>query len=260
MANPQPDQFTKISNELMENIPYFKFNGTQLRILFAILRYTYGFSRKSCELSLKFLADATGIHKDQVKRELNTLIKANVIKVVKEASFNSTREIGFNKDYDQWDIENSRVISIQGTNLPTGGENTHQERKNLKENYKEIYIAIFDHWNSKGIIKHKKLTDKTKRKIKSALKDYDVDDLKKIIDTYAEVALGEKYWFDYKWTLEEFLQRGVMKFENREVALQNYIKDEYKDRHAYPQTRDAPDAEDYNEFIEKRRRKVGLVK
>ena len=28
MANPQPDHFTKISNELMEQLPFFKFNGT----------------------------------------------------------------------------------------------------------------------------------------------------------------------------------------------------------------------------------------
>ena len=93
---------------------------------------------------------------------------------------------------------------------------------------KDIYIVLYEHWNSKGIIRHRKLTDKMKRKIKTTLKDYDLDTLKEIIDNYAEIVLDEKYWFDYKWTLEEFLQRGLTKFEDGKVAKQNYLKDEYK--------------------------------
>ena len=34
--------------------------------------------------------------------------------------------------------------------------------------------------------------------------------------------IGKEYYFDYKWTLVEFLQRGVEKFLDLEVAKSNY--------------------------------------
>ncbi|TEB15157.1 Bacteriophage replication protein O [Pelotomaculum sp. FP] len=139
MANPQPNQFTRISNELMEMIPFYKFNGTQLRILFILIRYTYGYNRKDCDLSLSFLSKATGIHKDQAKRELKVLIDHKVVTVVKEADFNTPRVIGLNKDYDQWLVKknvpnNIQVANMspgsekaQGTDSPPGGEKGHSQ-------------------------------------------------------------------------------------------------------------------------------------
>jgi phage replication O-like protein O len=154
MANPQPDQFTRISNELMEIIPLYKFNGTQLRLLLVLIRYTYGFNRKECELSLSFLSKATEIHKEQVKRELKELINHEVVLVTKEASFNTTRVLGLNKDYEKWTVKKSDLNSTQVANkLPGSGLATHtgsglatspgseldpQERKIFKDNIKEI--------------------------------------------------------------------------------------------------------------------------
>lgn len=89
-------------------------------------------------------------------------------------------------------------------------------------------LYIYDYWNSKGIIRHRKLTNRMKTKIQSTLKDYSLDEIKEIIDNYAEILLNDKYWFNYKWTLEDFLQRGMAKFEDLKAAKQNYLKDEYK--------------------------------
>lgn len=147
MANPQPDQFTKISNELMEVIPTFKFNGTQFRILFVVLRYTYGFQRKSHELSLTFLSNSTGIHKQPVKRAVDELIEKNVLTEISAPSFNKGRIIQLNKDYDSWQISRQSPKEVTVTqreyHTVTGkGYSTvtllgYQERK-YKENIKEI--------------------------------------------------------------------------------------------------------------------------
>ena len=103
MASPQLENgYTKIADEILEVLPKYKFNGSQMRILMVILRYTYGFSRKQHELSLTFISEATGMNRTQVRRELNTLIAKNVILVLKEASFRKPRVIAFNKNYDQW--------------------------------------------------------------------------------------------------------------------------------------------------------------
>lgn len=123
MANPQKEHgHTQIANELMEQIPMFKFNGTQLRILLVIIRYTYGFNRTEHEMSLSFISEATQINREQTKRELSTLIKNNVITVTIEASFNSTRVLKFNKNYEEWEIEKSKLKSYQGANYTPGSK------------------------------------------------------------------------------------------------------------------------------------------
>jgi phage replication O-like protein O len=151
MANPQPDQFTRISNELMEAIPMFKFNGTQLRILLVVLRYTYGFQRKSCELSLSFISNSTGAHKQQIKRELDILIQTKVLIEKSEPTFNRSRVIEFNKNYDEWLIsrQSAKTLTVNKeddtqsakTLTPTVSELAYQERNN-KENIKESSSSI----------------------------------------------------------------------------------------------------------------------
>ena len=146
MANPQPDQFTRISNELMEAIPMFKLNGTQLRILLVVLRYTYGFQRKSHELSLSFISNSTGAHKQQIKRELDILIQTKVLIEKSEPTFNRSRVIEFNKNYDEWLIsrQSAKTLTVNkeddtqsaNTLTPTVSELAYQER-NIKENIKE---------------------------------------------------------------------------------------------------------------------------
>jgi phage replication O-like protein O len=146
MASPQLENgYTKIADEILEVLPKYKFNGSQMRILMVILRYTYGFSRKQHELSLTFISEATGMNRTQVRRELNTLIAKNVILVLKEASFRKPRVIAFNKNYDQWQVERE-LIRAQGTNsLPvsekanTQGTNSLPKINNIINNDDDIY-------------------------------------------------------------------------------------------------------------------------
>jgi len=101
LANPQPHKFTRISNEIMEAVPRFRFNGTQHDILLVIWRHTYGFHRKDHEFSLSFLADAIGASRSQVDRAVTTLIERNVLTVT-AGGVGKARVMGFNKDYDSW--------------------------------------------------------------------------------------------------------------------------------------------------------------
>ena len=85
--------------------------------------------------------------------------------------------------------------------------------------------VIFNHWNSKSIIKHRKITDKLKRAINNALKDYSQDEICTAIDNYAIILADDKYYWTYKWGLQEFISRGLDKFLDFEVAANNYMKD-----------------------------------
>jgi len=88
------------------------------------------------------------------------------------------------------------------------------------------YKEIFNFWNNQKIVKHIKLTDKMKTKINSSLKDYSLEEIKKAIKNYSIVLKGEKYFWDYKWTLEDFLSRGLTKF--LDVPLENYETEKVK--------------------------------
>ena len=95
-----------------------------------------------------------------------------------------------------------------------------EKNKELKEQIEEI----FNHWNSKNIITHRKLTDKAKGKINAKLKEgYSIEEVKQAIDNYSLVLSGEEYFFSYRWPLEEFLQKGFEKFKDWQIAKSNYL-------------------------------------
>lgn len=126
MANVQPEHgYTKIADELLDKIPQFKFNGTQLRIIMVVLRFTYGFNRKDHELSLSFFVKATGLGKTQVDREVKQLIDKNVLVVTRESTFNSPRKLAFNKDYELWKFDNGQRKSRQSAKTLTVSENEY---------------------------------------------------------------------------------------------------------------------------------------
>ena len=103
MANPQKENgYTSISNELLESIYRRKFSASQLKIIIFIMRFTYGFNRKTASLSNSFISSGTGIHEITVSKEVSALLKDNVLKLYKKPSFHSSRVIGINKDYESW--------------------------------------------------------------------------------------------------------------------------------------------------------------
>ena len=102
--------------------------------------------------------------------------------------------------------------------------------------------TVFEHWNSKDIIQHRKLTDKIKRAIKGALKNYSADEICAAIDNYVAILTDDKYYWSYKWTLQDFLQRGIEKFLDFETAAQNYLKDKPKSRDAPTMSRNVENA------------------
>mgnify|MGYP000934225149 CR=1 len=120
MADVQTENgYTKIADELLEVIPKFKFNGTQLRIIMVVWRYTYGFGRKDHEMSLSFFMKATGLGKTQLDRELKTLIERNVLTVTEESTYTKSRKLSFNKHYDAWTIERADSQHKNGQSAKT---------------------------------------------------------------------------------------------------------------------------------------------
>jgi len=237
MADVQIENgYTMIANEIFEAMAKVKLSPTQYRILFVVWRYTYGFKRHEHELSLSFISAATGCDKRQIQRELKSLEgKKIIIQKIKSGSY---RIISFNKNYDVWGIGETTIgettigettigetvnTTIGETVNTTIGETVNQERK-IKESIKENSVTvIFNHYISKNIINHKKITSSMRTSIKTRLKDHTVEDLIKAIDNYSIVYKSEEHWFTHKYPLADFMKdRGLSKFLDEADPLNNF--------------------------------------
>ena len=75
MANPQKEKgSTDIANELLEAIYKYDFTITQMKIVFCVIRFTYGFKRKKHTLSLNFIKKAiNGSSKAFISKEIKKI-------------------------------------------------------------------------------------------------------------------------------------------------------------------------------------------
>jgi uncharacterized protein YdaU (DUF1376 family) len=95
----------------------------------------------------------------------------------------------------------------------------HTENENVNVN-----VIIFEYWNNKNIIKHRELTEDISKAIEKALKSYSEEDIKTYIDRYATVIGDKDYFFNYKWSLKDFLSRkdGISAFTDEGSKWVNY--------------------------------------
>ncbi len=259
MVDSQPDQYTKIPNQILEQIINGKFNGTQFKLIMAVCRFTYGFQRDRAELSVSFLSEATGLNPRNIRREIETLTKRRIILAFSEQHGIKARTIGLNKDTNQWlegvsspplervkspPLENAREGQMTPTeNIregqtappregevtpPREGLLTPQEIK--KENIKENIYSISAHkvlsvWNEQKIINHKTLTGEISKAINLALNKYGLKEVVLAIQRYSKLYHDPDYFFSYKWTLVNFLsrRRGLPDFLDGGEKWENYM-------------------------------------
>lgn len=162
-TNPQLENgYTRVANEILEAAAKLPLSAAQFRILMLIWRYSYGYNKKDCALSVNFIAAATGIDKRHIRREINELVQMNILHIETEATSSSSRVFSFNKHYDTWQAEKPfrednlthRVNSppegqiapsTEGNLAPSGeGQSALQKRKIYKEKFKEKVVDVVD--------------------------------------------------------------------------------------------------------------------
>jgi hypothetical protein len=116
-------------------------------------------------------------------------------------------------------------------------EEIEEQKEEQKQEPKKIHSSqhnnlniisnnIYSHWNSKKIIVHKSLTKDMEKVIEKVLKKYSEDEIVQAINTYSEI-LESEFYFNYKWSLIDFLNRknGISTFMEDGSNKANY--DEY---------------------------------
>ncbi len=99
------------------------------------------------------------------------------------------------------------------------------ENENINENINDI----FNYWNNKEIIKHRELYTEIEISIKKSLEKYTIEQIKICIDRYAEILKDTQYFWNYKWSLKDFLNRkdGISSFTDEGSkwnSYQEYLK------------------------------------
>ena len=105
MASPQlQNGYARVANEIFEALAKTSLNGSQFRIILAIIRENYGRDggRKFAHLPTRTLSTMTGLPARSVRRELSRLISIGVLSRLGD----TPRHLyGFQKDYDKWSLK-----------------------------------------------------------------------------------------------------------------------------------------------------------
>src|SRR3990167_654040 len=148
MASPQTeDGFLKIANELVVAFSRINLSPYESRIVWCVIRKTYGWGKRMDRISLSQFAKEVGIDRKSVHRTIRGLILKNIIVV----SGATTRIIkyGIQKNYELWKVSSPKPLSgSRATNVSPGeplsvvaGEPPTKETI-TKETSKDIYIGI----------------------------------------------------------------------------------------------------------------------
>jgi len=180
-----------------------------------------------------------GFTKAQMERAIKELTTENIviIQVEKGKKGSSSKYFlaRFKDDFEKNNKKhneknNKRTINVENTsvegNQEEQKENNNKNKKRHSSRYNNLDIEsnnIYSHWNSKKIIRHKELSEEMKKAINKALKKYSEDEIIQAINTYDEI-LKSDFFFNYKWSLTDFLNRknGISTFTEEGSNKANY--------------------------------------
>ena len=124
MANPQTENgYAKVTNELLEALSRINLSSYETRVLFCVIRKTYGWNKKDDYISVSQIAKGTGLLKPHACRAKNALVRKNILN-------ENGGKLGPNKDYDKWSVTDSgNVTSIGNAVTDSGNESLIKRQK-----------------------------------------------------------------------------------------------------------------------------------
>lgn len=166
------------------------------------------------------LADECEISKPTVQRKLAELKKRGLIEVV-ERRGDDGRQLANGYRIIRPSVPQSEVGGISpdeagGTSPGDAPEPSLELSLDLKDSAPSAQEVIVRTWlESDGLIVHREpyfKTPKVKTALRNAVETYGAQDTAKAIRSYAAVLASPDHFFNYRWTLGDFLTRGLDKF------------------------------------------------
>jgi len=195
------------------------------RCNFTDMTVKYTIEQLSCDIKI------TDIPIKTIYKNIQIMIKKGYLEVIKKASKGNApiyRIISYNKllektgepkvsqERTKGEPKHSKNKGLNTISENQGRNGGEPKVSPIKEKEKE-YINIYSHWNRKEIIVHKSLSKDMERSIEKSLKKY----------------LESSYYFNYKWSLTDFLNRknGIDTFTEEGSNKANYESWKREEKH-----------------------------
>ena len=120
-----PEGFLPIANRLAEEFAKINLSSYESRILWVVLRKTFGFHRKKDFISVSQIQEISGLDRRHASRAKKSLLKRNILVLDEKC------RIGLHKNYEKW---TSRTIANKGTpTIADSGDNSIACRGTTKD-------------------------------------------------------------------------------------------------------------------------------
>ena len=205
MANPQKeDGYVGIENHLFEALYKSGFTLREIKILLCIIRYTYGFNKKTHSLSLSFISEQTGVKRQHISESLKRLHEGHVITISRGSGI-IPQTLSIQKNYEEWYCyRNGNCSQKSDSSVPEKGTVVFPKKEPYKyiikdkpknNNYIEHLPSWFDEvWNAYP-------NKKGKNKIsKKCYKDIEAAGKEKLLKCIENIkAYKEQHsWYEYQ--------------------------------------------------------------
>ncbi len=109
MANPQKENgYTAIANEILERLVNTALLGSEFQVALFVIRKTYGYQKKSDIISLTQFEKGTGLSRPTVVKTIKNLMSRKIL--VKIYLPHKRISFSFNKDYENWVVNTSKLV------------------------------------------------------------------------------------------------------------------------------------------------------
>lgn len=132
--------YTRIANELLDALISRNFGLQEYKILLCIIRKTYGFNKKTDDMTLTQIANTTGLDLGNVSKKIKSLSARNIL-LKQQGKYGYI--LGLNKHYGTW-----KVLSIQQSVVKTTSEACQNNK-----------ISLLNEQSQKKLSKDKTKTD-----------------------------------------------------------------------------------------------------
>jgi len=98
------DSFTRLFNPILEALCKSNLSSREFKIVFFVIRCTYGWNKKMFPMSKSFIAEGTNIDKRDVGKIIKGLVSKNVLIEYGTDKVTRAKIYGLNKHYSQWSM------------------------------------------------------------------------------------------------------------------------------------------------------------
>jgi len=181
--------YTKIANELYEDLLLQIVTGSELKVILLVMRKTYGWGMTEAEISLSYISLKTNMCIRNASKVKKLLLSRNIL-------IKNGRKLKFNKYFNTWKnpAQTARPAHRASADLPTGavpplptetGQTLPTEpdsKESIKESLKKV-LNIVEFLNNRLKTKFSHKNEKTRKRIIARLNEgFTVEDICRVID------------------------------------------------------------------------------